>query len=104
MAREVTQHEANLLTRFGFRLAKGSSFETFFYDQIVAIIPQENGMEVHFNSGHPLERAIIQVLNIDIPKGKFSGDGSPKGLDNAWIFVYYESMQEFKRDGSIVVL
>lgn len=103
MARAITKREADLLTQFGFRLAKGDTFETVVYDKIVAIVPTDEGMEIVYNSSYPLDRSVVRVLNVDIPDGKFSSDGEPKGLDNAWIFVYYEDLIEHKRDGTSAV-
>jgi hypothetical protein len=100
MARAVTKREADLLTQFGFRLAKGQSFETVFYNQIVTIIPSEDGMEIHYNSSYPLERSTVKVMRVDIPDGKFSSGEEQKNLDNAWIFVYYEELIDFKHDGT----
>jgi hypothetical protein len=96
----ITQREAGLLSRFGFQLVKGRTFEKVFYDSIKSVQPAADGLLIEYVERLPLLSSLASVVMVDVPRGIFT-TGEQKDLDSAWIFVYYTKIIDTSRDGTV---
>lgn len=98
VAGQISKREAGLMERFGFKWTQGRYIETVSYDQITRAIPEDHGVRVIYADGYPLESSLAKILLIDIPTGVLVS-GDPKNLGSAWIFAYFDFIEDTHRDG-----